>query len=134
MTETLLIGSAPEWITIVVGVIAMILGIGVIAFLWKHLEPLVDKRIESKNIETNKRLDRLEERSSRQDSNINDNRRSIEKIREVEHQQDLSINQLVNDVKHLDKSLSTLSDKIDANHSNLASRVDKILAFLIKEN
>jgi len=134
MTETLITANVPEWITAFMGFLAMITGIGVIGFLWKNLEPLVDGRIENKNIETNKRLDRLEEKSNRQDENINDNRRSIEKIKELEHQQDLSINQLVSDVKHLNQSLSSLIDKIDKNHSNLADRIDKIHVCLVKEN
>lgn len=132
MSETLITANVPEWITAFMGFLAMVTGLGLIAFLWKSLKPLVDERIENKNTETNKRLDRLEEKSNRQDENINENRRSIEKIRELEHQQDLAINQLVNDVKHMDKSLNILSTKIEENHSNLAERIDKIHAFLIQ--
>ena len=101
MTETLITANVPEWITAFMGFLAMVTGLGVIAFLWKSLKPLVDERIDFKTVETNKRLDRLENKSDRQDEGIAENRKSIDRIKELEHKQDLSINQLVSERIHI---------------------------------
>lgn len=133
MTETLITANVPEWITTGMGLLAMITGLGVIAFLWKSLKPLVDERIDFKTIETNKRLDRLENKSDRQDEGITENRRSIDKIKELEHKQDLSINQLVSDVKHMEKSISNLSEQIDTYHQELSKKIDSLHTFLLNK-
>jgi len=133
MSETLITANVPEWITSLLGFLAMVTALGLSALLWKSFKPMVDERIEMKGIEVNKRLDRLENKSDRQNEDITENRRSIDRIKELEHQQDLSINQLVNDVKHMDKSITDLSKKIDTNHSELSTKVEGIHAFLLNK-
>lgn len=133
MTETLITANVPEWITTGMGLLAMVTGLGVIAFLWRSLKPLVDERIEMKGIEVNKRLDRLENKSDRQDEGITENRRSIDRIKELEHKQDLSINQLVSDVKHMEKSISNLSEQIDTYHQELSKKIDSLHTFLLNK-
>lgn len=133
MTETLITANVPEWITTGMGILAMITGLGVIAFLWKSLKPLVDERIDFKTVETNKRLDRLESKSDRQDEGISENRKSIDRIKELEHKQDLSINQLVSDVKHMEKSISDLSKQMETYHQELSKKIDSLHAFLLNK-
>lgn len=133
MTETLITANVPEWITALMGFLAMVTGLGLIAFLWKSLKPLVDERIDFKTVETNKRLDRLENKSDRQDEGISENRKSIDRIKELEHKQDLSINQLVSDVKHMEKSIADLSKQIDAYHQELSKKIDSLHAFLLNK-
>ena len=133
MTETLITANVPEWITALMGFLAMVTGLGLIAFLWKSLKPLVDERIDFKTVETNKRLDRLENKSDRQDEGISENRKSIDRIKELEHKQDLSINQLVSDVKHMEKSIADLSKQIDAYHQDLSKKIDSLHAFLLNK-
>ena len=133
MSETLITANVPEWITALMGFLAMVTGLGLIAFLWKSLKPLVDERIDVKTIETNKRLDRLENKSDRQDEGITENRKSIDRIKELEHKQDLSINQLVSDVKHMEKSIADLSKQIDAYHQELSKKIDSLHAFLLNK-
>jgi uncharacterized coiled-coil protein SlyX len=81
----------------------------------------------------NKRLDRLENKSDRQDEGITENRRSIDRIKELEHQQDLSINQLVSDVKHMEKSIADLSKQIDTYHQELSKKIDSLHVFLLNK-
>ena len=119
MSETLITANVPEWITALMGFLAMVTGLGLIAFLWKSLKPLVDERIDFKTIETNKRLDRLENQSDRQDEGITENRRSIDRIKELEHRQDLDIQQLGNDVKHMDESIKVLITQVGEIHKFL---------------
>ena len=119
MTETLITANVPEWITALMGFLAMVTGLGLIAFLWKSLKPLVDERIDFKTVETNKRLDRLEGKSDRQDEGISENRRSIDRIKELEHRQDLAIQQLGNDVKHMDASIKVLITQVNEIHKFL---------------
>lgn len=119
MSETLITANVPEWITALMGFLAMVTGLGLIAFLWKSLKPLVDERIDFKTIETNKRLDRLENQSDRQDEGITENRRSIDRIKELEHRQDLAIQQLGNDVKHMDASIKILITQVNEIHKFL---------------
>lgn len=133
MTETLITANVPEWITAFMGFLAMVTGLGVIAFLWKSLKPLVDERIDFKTVETNKRLDRLESKSDRQDEGISENRKSIDRIKELEHKQDLSINQLVSDVKHMEKSIADLSKQIDTYHQELSKKIDSLHTFLLNK-
>ena len=133
MTETLITANVPEWITTGMGLLAMITGLGVIAFLWRSLKPLVDERIEMKGIEVNKRLDRLENKSDRQDEGITENRRSIDRIKELEHKQDLSINQLVSDVKHMEKSIAELSKQMETYHQELSKKIDSLHDFLLNK-
>lgn len=133
MTETLITANVPEWITTGMGILAMITGLGVIAFLWKSLKPLVDERIDFKTVETNKRLDRLESKSDRQDEGITENRKSIDRIKELEHKQDLSINQLVSDVKHMEKSIADLSKQIGTYHQELSKKIDSLHDFLLNK-
>ncbi|CAB4144076.1 hypothetical protein UFOVP457_23 [uncultured Caudovirales phage] len=133
MSETLITANVPEWITALMGFLAMVTGLGLIAFLWKSLKPLVDERIDFKTVETNKRLDRLENKSDRQDEGISENRKSIDRIKELEHKQDLSINQLVSDVKHMEKSIADLSKQIDAYHQELSKKIDSLHAFLLNK-
>ena len=133
MTETLITANVPEWITALMGFLAMVTGLGLIAFLWKSLKPLVDERIDFKTVETNKRLDRLENQSDRQNEGISENRRSIDRIKELEHKQDLSINQLVSDVKHMEKSIADLSKQIDAYHQELSKKIDSLHVFLLNK-
>ena len=133
MTETLITANVPEWITTGMGILAMITGLGVIAFLWKSLKPLVDERIDFKTVETNKRLDRLESKSDRQDEGITENRKSIDRIKELEHKQDLSINQLVSDVKHMEKSIAELSKQIGTYHQELSKKIDSLHDFLLNK-
>ena len=133
MSETLITANVPEWITALMGFLAMVTGLGLIAFLWKSLKPLVDERIDFKTVETNKRLDRLENKSDRQDEGISENRKSIDRIKELEHKQDLSINQLVSDVKHMEKSIADLSKQIDTYHQELSKKIDSLHAFLLNK-
>ena len=133
MTETLITANVPEWITALMGFLAMVTGLGLIAFLWKSLKPLVDERIDFKTVETNKRLDRLESKSDRQDEGITENRKSIDRIKELEHKQDLSINQLVSDVKHMEKSISDLSKQMETYHQELSKKIDSLHAFLLNK-
>ena len=133
MTETLITANVPEWITALMGFLAMVTGLGLIAFLWKSLKPLVDERIDFKTVETNKRLDRLESKSDRQDEGISENRKSIDRIKELEHKQDLSINQLVSDVKHMEKSIAELSKQIDTYHQELSKKIDSLHVFLLNK-
>ena len=119
MPETLITANVPEWITSLMGFLAMVTGLGLIAFLWKSLKPLVDERIDFKTVETNKRLDRLEGKSDRQDEGITENRRSIDRIKELEHRQDLAIQQLGNDVKHMDASIKVLITQVNEIHKFL---------------
>ena len=133
MTETLITANVPEWITTGMGILAMITGLGVIAFLWKSLKPLVDERIDFKTVETNKRLDRLESKSDRQDEGISENRKSIDRIKELEHKQDLSINQLVSDVKHMEKSIAELSKQMETYHQELSKKIDSLHDFLLNK-
>lgn len=119
MTETLITANVPEWITALMGFLAMVTGLGLIAFLWKSLKPLVDERIDFKTVETNKRLDRLENQSDRQNEGISENRRSIDRIKELEHRQDLAIQQLGNDVKHMDASIKVLITQVNEIHKFL---------------
>ena len=133
MTETLITANVPEWITTGMGLLAMITGLGVIAFLWKSLKPLVDERIDFKTVETNKRLDRLESKSDRQDEGISENRKSIDRIKELEHKQDLSINQLVSDVKHMEKSIAELSKQMETYHQELSKKIDSLHDFLLNK-
>ena len=119
MSETLITANVPEWITALMGFLAMVTGLGLIAFLWKSLKPLVDERIDVKTIETNKRLDRLENQSDRQNEGITENRRSIDRIKELEHRQDLAIQQLGNDVKHMDASIKVLITQVNEIHKFL---------------
>ena len=119
MSETLITANVPEWITSLMGFLAMVTGLGLIAFLWKSLKPLVDERIDFKTVETNKRLDRLEGKSDRQDEGITENRRSIDRIKELEHRQDLAIQQLGNDVKHMDASIKVLITQVNEIHKFL---------------
>ena len=123
MSETLITANVPEWITSVMGFLAMVTALGLGVLLWKSFKPMVDERIDMKSIEVNKRLDRLENKSDRQDEGITENRRSIDRIKELEHQQDLSINQLVSDVKHMEKSIADLSKQIDTYHQDRKSVV-----------
>ena len=133
MSETLITANVPEWITALMGFLAMVTGLGLIAFLWKSLKPLVDERIDFKTVETNKRLDRLESKSDRQDEGISENRKSIDRIKELEHKQDLSINQLVSDVKHMEKSIAELSKQIDTYHQELSKKIDSLHVFLLNK-
>lgn len=133
MTETLITANVPEWITALMGFLAMVTGLGLIAFLWKSLKPLVDERIDFKTVETNKRLDRLESKSDRQDEGITENRKSIDRIKELEHKQDLSINQLVSDVKHMEKSIAELSKQIGTYHQELSKKIDSLHDFLLNK-
>lgn len=133
MSETLITANVPEWITALMGFLAMVTGLGLIAFLWKSLKPLVDERIDFKTVETNKRLDRLESKSDRQDEGITENRKSIDRIKELEHKQDLSINQLVSDVKHMEKSIADLSKQIDTYHQELSKKIDSLHDFLLNK-
>jgi len=133
MTETLITANVPEWITAFMGFLAMVTGLGVIAFLWKSLKPLVDERIDFKTVETNKRLDRLENKSDRQDEGIAENRKSIDRIKELEHKQDLSINQLVSDVKHMEKSIAELSKQMETYHQELSKKIDSLHDFLLNK-
>ena len=133
MSETLITANVPEWITAFMGFLAMVTGLGLIAFLWKSLKPLVDERIDFKTVETNKRLDRLESKSDRQDEGISENRKSIDRIKELEHKQDLSINQLVSDVKHMEKSIADLSKQIDTYHQELSKKIDSLHDFLLNK-
>ena len=133
MSETLITANVPEWITALMGFLAMVTGLGLIAFLWKSLKPLVDERIDFKTVETNKRLDRLESKSDRQDEGITENRKSIDRIKELEHKQDLSINQLVSDVKHMEKSISNLSEQIETYHKELSKKIDSLHTFLLNK-
>ena len=133
MTETLITANVPEWITAFMGFLAMVTGLGVIAFLWKSLKPLVDERIDFKTVETNKRLDRLESKSDRQDEGISENRKSIDRIKELEHKQDLSINQLVSDVKHMEKSIAELSKQMETYHQELSKKIDSLHVFLLNK-
>jgi len=133
MSETLITANVPEWITAFMGFLAMVTGLGLIAFLWKSLKPLVDERIDFKTVETNKRLDRLENKSDRQDEGISENRKSIDRIKELEHKQDLSINQLVSDVKHMEKSIADLSKQIDTYHQELSKKIDSLHDFLLNK-
>ena len=133
MTETLITANVPEWITAFMGFLAMVTGLGVIAFLWKSLKPLVDERIDFKTVETNKRLDRLESKSDRQDEGISENRKSIDRIKELEHKQDLSINQLVSDVKHMEKSIAELSKQMETYHQELSKKIDSLHDFLLNK-
>ncbi len=133
MTETLITANVPEWITAFMGFLAMVTGLGVIAFLWKSLKPLVDERIDFKTVETNKRLDRLESKSDRQDEGISENRKSIDRIKELEHKQDLSINQLVSDVKHMEKSIAELSKQMETYHQELSKKIDSLHDFLLSK-
>ena len=119
MSETLITANVPEWITALMGFLAMVTGLGLIAFLWKSLKPLVDERIDFKTVETNKRLDRLENQSDRQNEGISENRRSIDRIKELEHRQDLAIQQLGNDVKHMDASIKVLITQVNEIHKFL---------------
>ena len=119
MSETLITANVPEWITSLMGFLAMVTGLGLIAFLWKSLKPLVDERIDFKTVETNKRLDRLENKSDRQDEGISENKRSIDRIKELEHRQDLAIQQLGNDVKHMDASIKVLITQVNEIHKFL---------------
>lgn len=133
MTETLITANVPEWITALMGFLAMVTGLGLIAFLWKSLKPLVDERIDFKTVETNKRLDRLESKSDRQDEGITENRKSIDRIKELEHKQDLSINQLVSDVKHMEKSIAELSKQMETYHQELSKKIDSLHDFLLNK-
>ena len=133
MSETLITANVPEWITALMGFLAMVTGLGLIAFLWKSLKPLVDERIDFKTVETNKRLDRLESKSDRQDEGISENRKSIDRIKELEHKQDLSINQLVSDVKHMEKSIAELSKQIGTYHQELSKKIDSLHTFLLNK-
>jgi len=133
MNETLITANVPEWITAFMGFLAMVTGLGVIAFLWKSLKPLVDERIDFKTVETNKRLDRLESKSDRQDEGISENRKSIDRIKELEHKQDLSINQLVSDVKHMEKSIAELSKQMETYHQELSKKIDSLHDFLLNK-
>ena len=133
MTETLITANVPEWITALMGFLAMVTGLGLIAFLWKSLKPLVDERIDFKTVETNKRLDRLESKSDRQDEGISENRKSIDRIKELEHKQDLSINQLVSDVKHMEKSIAELSKQMETYHQELSKKIDSLHVFLLNK-
>lgn len=133
MTETLITANVPEWITSLLGFLAMVTALGLSALLWKSFKPMVDERIDMKGIEVNKRLDRLENKSDRQDEGITENRRSIDKIKELEHKQDLSINQLVSDVKHMEKSIANLSERIDTYHQELSKKIDSLHDFLLSK-
>lgn len=133
MSETLITANVPEWITALMGFLAMVTGLGLIAFLWKSLKPLVDERIDFKTVETNKRLDRLESKSDRQDEGISENRKSIDRIKELEHKQDLSINQLVSDVKHMEKSIAELSKQMETYHQELSKKIDSLHDFLLNK-
>jgi uncharacterized protein HemX len=133
MSETLITANVPEWITSVMGFLAMVTALGLGVLLWKSFKPMVDERIDMKSIEVNKRLDRLENKSDRQDEGITENRRSIDRIKELEHQQDLSINQLVSDVKHMEKSIADLSKQIDTYHQELSKKIDSLHVFLLNK-
>ena len=133
MSETLITANVPEWITSLMGFLAMVTALGLSALLWKSLKPLVDERIDFKTVETNKRLDRLENKSDRQDEGISENRKSIDRIKELEHKQDLSINQLVSDVKHMEKSIADLSKQIDTYHQELSKKIDSLHVFLLNK-
>ena len=133
MSETLITANVPEWITSLLGFLAMVTALGLSALLWKSFKPMVDERIDVKGIEVNKRLDRLENKSDRQDEGITENRRSIDKIKELEHKQDLSINQLVSDVKHMEKSIANLSERIDTYHQELSKKIDSLHDFLLNK-
>ena len=133
MTETLITANVPEWITSLLGFLAMVTALGLSALLWKSFKPMVDERIDMKGLEVNKRLDRLENKSDRQDEGITENRRSIDKIKELEHKQDLSINQLVSDVKHMEKSIANLSERIDTYHQELSKKIDSLHDFLLSK-
>ena len=133
MSETLITANVPEWITALMGFLAMVTGLGLIAFLWKSLKPLVDERIDFKTVETNKRLDRLESKSDRQDEGITENRKSIDRIKELEHKQDLSINQLVSDVKHMEKSIAELSKQMETYHQELSKKIGSLHDFLLNK-
>ena len=133
MSETLITANVPEWITSVMGFLAMVTALGLGVLLWKSFKPMVDERIDIKTVETNKRLDRLENKSDRQDEGITENRRSIDRIKELEHQQDLSINQLVSDVKHMEKSIADLSKQIDTYHQELSKKIDSLHVFLLNK-
>jgi uncharacterized protein HemX len=119
MSETLITANVPEWITSVMGFLAMVTALGLGVLLWKSFKPMVDERIDMKSIEVNKRLDRLENKSDRQDEGITENRRSIDRIKELEHRQDLAIQQLGNDVKHMDASIKVLITQINEIHKFL---------------
>ena len=119
MSETLITANVPEWITSLLGFLAMVTALGLSALLWKSFKPMVDERIEMKGIETNKRLDRLENKSDRQDGDITENRRAIDRIKELEHRQDLAIQQLGNDVKHMDESIKILITQVGEIHKFL---------------
>ena len=133
MSETFITANVPEWITSVMGFLAMVTALGLGVLLWKSFKPMVDERIDMKSIEVNKRLDRLENKSDRQDEGITENRRSIDRIKELEHQQDLSINQLVSDVKHMEKSIADLSKQIDTYHQELSKKIDSLHVFLLNK-
>ena len=133
MSEILITANVPEWITSVMGFLAMVTALGLGVLLWKSFKPMVDERIDMKSIEVNKRLDRLENKSDRQDEGITENRRSIDRIKELEHQQDLSINQLVSDVKHMEKSIADLSKQIDTYHQELSKKIDSLHVFLLNK-
>ena len=119
MSETLITANVPEWITSLLGFLAMVTALGLSALLWKSFKPMVDERIEMKGVETNKRLDRLESKSDRQDGDITENRRAIDRIKELEHRQDLAIQQLGNDVKHMDESIRVLITQVGEIHKFL---------------
>ena len=119
MSETLITANVPEWITSLMGFLAMVTALGLSALLWKSFKPMVDERIDMKGIEVNKRLDRLENKSDRQDGDITENRRSIDRIKELEHRQDLAIQQLGNDVKHMDESIRVLITQVGEIHKFL---------------
>jgi hypothetical protein len=56
MTETFITANVPEWITPLMGFLAMVTALGLRALLGKSFNPMIDERIETKGIGTKIRL------------------------------------------------------------------------------
>jgi hypothetical protein len=52
MSETLITANVPEWITSVMGFLAMVTALGLGVLLWKSFKPMVDERIDIKTVES----------------------------------------------------------------------------------
>lgn len=115
MTETLITANVPEWITAFMGFLAMITGLGVIAFLWKSLKPLVNEQIEI-------HLNPIRERQRSHTELIEKNRQTVEGLKELESKQDTAIEVLKKEVQHLDERLGRIEDKINKIYDILTTK------------
>lgn len=115
MSETLITANVPEWITAFMGFLAMVTGLGVIAFLWKSLKPLVNEQIEM-------HLNPIKEKQKLHSELIENNRKTVEGLKELESKQDTAIEVLKKDVEHLDERLGRIEDKINKIYDILTSK------------